>query len=127
MFEIIMYKYFIQKLARSYYLLYFILKISFVVMLSVITNQENVPNKLIDYESIFKHYGFETQSQQRILHGNERSIEINDKNLFKTNRSCLERNESNKKTINAKTITKKAKQTTAKKDKKSEKKVCFKR
>ena len=96
-------------------------------MLSIITNQENVPNKLIEYESIFKHYGFETQSQQHIRHENERSIEINDKNLFKTNRLYLERNESNKKTINAKTITKKSKQTTVKKDKKSEKKVCFQR
>ena len=111
-------------------------------MSSIINDHENhhTSNKLLEYESIFKHYGFVTQSRGN-HRDDERSIELNDnldsdekihfKNLYETKRRVLERNESNKKTINANTITKKPKPTTAKnppmkpkKSKKPEKKVC---
>jgi hypothetical protein len=98
-------------------------------MLSLITDQKDyqVPSQSLEYESIFKHYGFETQSQQNILRENE-DKKYPYKNLFETKRLFLERNESNKKTINAKTIVKKSKQITAKnspqKSKQPQLKVC---
>jgi hypothetical protein len=127
-----------KKLARPHYLFCFILKFSFVTM-SSIGHDHQILKKLLEYESIFKHYDFETQSNHD---ENNKSMEMNDddfnrdkqahfKNLYETRRRVLERNESNKKTINAKTIAKKTKEkstknspTKSKKNKKSEKKVC---
>jgi len=103
-------------------------------MSSIITDHQ-ILNKLIEYESIFKHYGFETKSRgENKRHSDDfnRDKPIDFKNLYETRRGMLERNESNKKTINAKTIIKKPKQTSAnnsptksKKTKnKSDNKVC---
>jgi hypothetical protein len=103
-------------------------------MSSIITDHQ-ILNKLLEYESIFKHYGFETQSRgenQRHIDDFNRDKQIDFKNLYETRRGMLERNESNKKTINAKTIIKKPKQTSAKNSptkskktkKKSDNKVC---
>jgi len=95
-------------------------------MSSIITDL----HKRIEYESIFKHYGIERQSQ----HTYRENEENDNKNLFETIKRVLERNENNKKKkINAKTIAKKAKKTTgknsptkSKQSKKPETKVCFK-
>jgi hypothetical protein len=100
-------------------------------MSSIITDHK-ILNKLLEYESIFKHYGFETQSRgENKRHSDDfnRDKQIDFKNLYGTRRGMLERNESNKKTINAKTIIKKPKQTSAKNSptkskKKSDNKVC---
>ncbi len=82
-----------------------------------------------EYESIFRHYDIDRQSQYTY-----RENEKNDnKNLFETIRRVLERNENKKKKkVNAKTIAKKSKKTTgknsptkSKQSKKPDTKVCF--
>jgi len=76
-------------------------------MSSIITDL----HKKNEYESIFRHYGIDRQSQYTY-----RENEKNDnKNLFETIRRVLERNENKKKKkVNAKTISKKSKKTTGK-------------
>jgi hypothetical protein len=99
-------------------------------MSSIITDYQ-VLNKLLEYESIFKHYGIETQSEKNDMNDDLRKDK---KNLFERIRNVLERNENNKKKkINAKTITKKSKKATlknsstkSKHSKKLEQKVCSK-
>lgn len=91
----------------------------------IIDNQ--VQNKFLKYESIFKHYGI-NESLPCIYRENQRNIEMND-NLIREN--SLGRNENKKeKKINAKSTPQKSKKTTAKnssvKHKQPEKKVCFK-
>ncbi len=69
--------------------------------MSSITIDDSVLNKLLNYESIFKHYGIETNE--------------NLKRDFETKNNVFERNENNKtKKINAKTIKKKSNKTAAK-------------
>lgn len=68
-------------------------------------------NKLLEYKSIFKHYGVETQSQHSSSE-DERNDDLirNNINHFERKRYVFERNENNKdKKIDAKTINKKKK------------------
>jgi hypothetical protein len=101
-------------------------------MSSIITNHQ-----ILEYQSIFDHYGIGRQSQYK----NERNLEMNDdlktekENLLEKMRSVLERNENNKKKkINAKSVTNKSKlktgkhsPTKSKHSRKPDKKVCFNR
>jgi hypothetical protein len=96
-------------------------------MSSIIIDHQ-ILNKLLKYESIFKHYGIDEQSPFEYRE-NQRNSEMND-NLKREN--ILERNENNKeKKINAKTNGKKSKKMTAKNSpvkpkhsRQPEKKVC---
>ncbi|CAF3800981.1 unnamed protein product [Rotaria sordida] len=104
-------------------------------MASIIVDNENHPilNKLDEYESIFKHYCLNTQSQYIDYQNEKNNIEINNdlnnnkknnfKNLYETKRRYLERNESNKKMTNTKPMTNRTPSTKSEKRKKSNKKA----
>lgn len=108
MFEIIMYKKNINKIIALKTSAFFLSLILYSFLMSSIKNNHKIFNKLLEYESIFKHYGVEETQSTYSYSENDDLIRDNE-NQFGRIRNDLEKNENNKKKIS----------------KKSEKQVCL--